>query len=400
MSRLADLTGVAMDPRLERRAMLAILALAALLRLVMIPVVFAQLGYLPDILSFRSAAADLWAGRGITNDYLMPGYPVLVLLSGGVTGQLATDLALSLLSVWCVGRIAREIAGDAWCGLLAALLWAVYPFSIFYSIVGLSENFYVALVLLGFLAYQRARFFWGSVAMVAAIMTRPAIEILVPILIISFALPVHRLRLSQALKHLAIFAAIYVVSMSPWWWHNYNKYGQFVRLNLAGGIVLYSGNYPGNRDGGGVEFSIDVPGYHDIKDPVARDRVLRAEAVRHILDDPRRFLELAQLKFLRLWRPWPYASDYSSPLLTVVSAASYLPLLVLAIAGVILGARRYGRQLVPIALFIGYTTAVHMITIGSLRYRFPMEPFLAVLAAPPLARIARRVVRPWASAAS
>jgi hypothetical protein len=51
------------------------------------------------------------------------------------------------------------------------------------------------------------------------------------------------------------------------------------------------------------------------------------------------------------------------------------------------------------ALFIAYTTAIHMVTIGSLRYRFPMEPFLAILAALPLAWIVRRALKsPLASA--
>ena len=66
-------------------------------------------------------------------------------------------------------------------------------------------------------------------------------------------------------------------------------------------------------------------------------------------------------------------------------------MLVLAFAGAIAALRRRDAKLLPIVLFIGYLTAVHMITIGSLRYRFPMEPFLAILAGLPLAWIARRL---------
>lgn len=398
---LANIIAIVGDPVVERHALLIILVAAAVLRFAMAPIIVAQIGYLPDVLSYRSAAADFVAGHAINNDLAMPGYPIMVLLAGGGGfGQLLADIAFSVVGVWCVAHITREITGDTLASLLAALLWAAYPFSIFYAVAGLSETFFVALFLLGFLAYQQENFTLGSVAMVAAILTRPAIELLTPILILTFALVVHRLSLGRTLKHLGIFAALYVVLMTPWWWHNYEKYGRFVRLNLGSGMVLYSGNYAGNVDGGGVNFSIDIPGYKDIIDPIERDRVLRNAAMRFIAENPGRFIELAGLKFMRIWRPWPYAAEYSSAFLSIVSAASFLPLLLLSLVGAAWGARQYGRKLIPIGLFLGYTTAVHMVTIGSLRYRFPMEPFLVILASAPLAWIVRYFHQSGAPAAA
>jgi hypothetical protein len=78
-------------------------------------------------------------------------------------------------------------------------------------------------------------------------------------------------------------------------------------------------------------------------------------------------------------------AEYATPALIAVSVVSYLPILLLALLGAVLGMRRFARKLVPILLFFGYMTAVHMVTIASLRYRFPMEPFLVALAAPVLA---------------
>ena len=40
--------------------------------------------------------------------------------------------------------------------------------------------------------------------------------------------------------------------MSPWWYHNYLKYNEFVRLNLGFGLTFYAGNNPLNKTGGGV----------------------------------------------------------------------------------------------------------------------------------------------------
>lgn len=389
MQKIARLIGALADPRVERRALLTVFVVAAVVRLAMAPLVARQLGYLPDILTYRNAATELLAKGSIGSDLVMPGYPVLVLLSGGALGQLLLDVALSVVSVWCVARLARTITDSAVAGLFAALIWTFYPFSIFYAVVGLTENAFVTFVLLGFLAYQHGRFAWGSAALVAAIMIRPAIEIVAPLLLLTYVLAVHRLSFGRALAQLGILAAVYAAMMSPWWWHNYQKYGEFVRLNLGGGMVLYSGNYPGNRDGGGVEFSIDVPGFHDIASPVERDRVLRDEALRFIAENPRRFAELAVLKFVRLWQPWPHASEYAGSVSARLAAASILPVMALAIAGAAGGVRRYGWSLGPIGLYIAYLTAIHMVTIASLRYRFPMEPFLAVLAALPFARLDR-----------
>ena len=72
-----------------------------------------------------------------------------------------------------------------------------------------------------------------------------------------------------------------------------------------------------------------------------------------------------------------------------------VPLMLLAAVGLVLGMRRSWRPLVPILMFIGFTSAVHIVTIGSVRYRFPMEPFLVVLAAPVVGDGIRRLLAWW-----
>jgi len=83
MRRLANLINTSVDPWLERRVLLCILVLASILRLAMSPIVTAQLGYLPDVLSYRTMAADLLKGNGVSNPLVMSGYTIVVLLSGG-----------------------------------------------------------------------------------------------------------------------------------------------------------------------------------------------------------------------------------------------------------------------------------------------------------------------------
>jgi hypothetical protein len=134
---------------------------------------------------------------------------------------------------------------------------------------------------------------------------------------------------------------------------------------------------------------VDYKAFSDIADPLTRDQAMQRAALDYIRENPGLFVEMAGQKFLRLWRPWPYAQAYANPLLIIGVAASFVPILALGIGGLAWGAGRYGRLYLPLVLLILYTTAVHMITIGSVRYRFPMEPMLVVFAAPLVAAILR-----------
>ena len=60
--------------------------------------------------------------------------------------------------------------------------------------------------------------------------------------------------------------------------------------------------------------------------------------------------------------------------------ASFTPLLLLALSSLFV-LRRLWCDTILIWLFVCYYTALHMATIGSLRYRLPLEPLLLVLAA-------------------
>jgi hypothetical protein len=57
-----------------------------------------------------------------------------------------------------------------------------------------------------------------------------------------------------------------------------------------------------------------------------------------------------------------------------------LPVLVLALVYVVTCGPIMFIRIAPIGVFIGYLTLVHMIFVGSIRYRLPIEPFLIALA--------------------
>src|SRR5262249_25189436 len=232
----------------ERRALYVVLALAAVLRLAVAAVFPDQSAKFPDIVAYRTAALEILARHRIGSDLGMPGYVMLLVLTGATTwGRLIADAALSVLSVWCVVRVVQEVWQDTQAGLLAGLVWAVYPFSIFYAVIGTTETLFITLMLLGFLAFYRCSFVLGSLAMAGAILTRPYVAILAPILVLVFSQLNTRFAVSRTLRNLLVFAGCTVLLMASWWWHNFEKYHAFVPLSLGGGVVLYSGNNPMNQ---------------------------------------------------------------------------------------------------------------------------------------------------------
>jgi hypothetical protein len=361
-----------------RRYLLWILAVALVLRVVAAILMPDQ--NFPDAASYRQIAFEIGRQHRFVNPYVMPLYPLIVSVTGAGWGQLCFDIAVSVATVYLVYALTLAVASNQIAALYAAVGTAIYPYFIFYSVVGLTETLFIALLITGFLAWYHGRFTTAAVFIVLCILTRPTIDLLPPLLIFYFALVIHQMQLGTAVRHLAIYALIYCALLAPWWLHNYHAYGSFVRLNLGGGQALYSGNNPRNQTGGVSDVTLDMERFDRIADPVARDHAARDAAVEYITEDPIRFIKLAGLKFLRFWRLWPFATAYSGPAFVILSIVSFLPVLVLALVYVVTCGPIMFIRIAPIGVFIGYLTLVHMILVGSIRYRLPIEPFLIALA--------------------
>jgi 4-amino-4-deoxy-L-arabinose transferase-like glycosyltransferase len=374
-------------------AVAGILAAAVAVRVIVALALPDQGAALPDIQSYRESADSLVASLRMIDPTQMPLYPLLTTLTGPGLGQLVADIALSVVTVWLIYSLTFELFADRIAALAAGAIAACYlPFA-FFAAVGLSETLFIALMLGAFLAWYRGAFFVGAVCAVLAVLTRPVFDLAAPLLIVAFALLVHRLPLVQTARQLAAYAAVYVALMAPWWFHNHRLYGSFVRLNPNLGLVLYTGNNPLNRSGGATRgLDYDRSRFDAIADPVARDRAMRDAAVAYIMEDPGRFLSMAWVKFVRMWRPWPSHEAYANPVAVAISVLSFVPVLWLAAAGLVLR-RREIRRLAPILLFgLGYT-AVHVALTGTIRYRLPLEPFLICFSGVAISALIEAVAR-------
>ena len=366
----------------SRLTLIAILVAAFALRVFAAVIVPDQSVMLGDPVAYREVGKSLWATGQMNALYFMPLYPALVAVFGPGWPQLLIDIALSTALVWLIYELTDAIFASKRAAVLAAAVAAVYPYFIFYSIVGLTETLFMVLLLSAYLCWYRNAYIAASVFSVLGILTRPVLDPLAPLLLLYFAIAIRGLSIKAAAKYLAIYVGIYCVLMAPWWLHNYKAYQTFVRLNLGSGVALLSGNNPSNQSGGiDNNLNATMAPFAEIADPVARDKAMQRAALNYIKEDPGRFLIQAAKRFQRFWSPWPLTEEYSRPLYKLISFCSFIPVLLLALVFVVLYGRTYFRRIAPLLLFIVYLNSLHLVFPASLRYRLPVEPFLIILAA-------------------
>ena len=366
----------------SRFTLIAILLAAFALRVLAAVIVPDQSVMLGDAIAYREVGKSLWATGQMNALYFMPLYPALVAVVGPGWPQLLIDISLSTVLVWLIYELTDVIFASKRAAVLAAAVATIYPYFIFYSIVGLTETLFMVLLLAAYLCWYRNAYIAASIFSVLGILTRPVLDPLAPLLILYFALAIRGLSIKAATKYLAIYAAIYCVLMAPWWLHNYKAYHSFVRLNLGSGVALLSGNSPSNQTGGiDNDLQATMAPFGEIADPVARDKAMQRAALNYIKEDPGRFLIQAAKRFQRFWSPWPQTEEYSRPFYKLISFCSFIPVLLLALVFVVLYGRANLRRIAPLLLFIVYLNSLHLVFPASLRYRLPIEPFLIILAA-------------------
>lgn len=368
---------------IEKINILHIVVLAFILRLIAYTIM-PGLDF-PDTTGYIQAGKELFATGKINIHNTMPLHPIFVHLMHDIIFIKLANILFSALSVYLVYELTKVIFNNKTYSMVAALITCFYPYFIFYSITGLTESLYIFLLLSAFLSLYKKQFILASMIIVLSILQRPTLDLLAPILIFSFAYYVHKMDLKTSILHVLKYFVIYVIFMSPWWFHQVNKYHQFVRLNLGDGIVWFSGNNPDNQSGGGVIGSVkgddmNISLFSSITDPIEKNNAMKKAAFEFIEENPQRFIKLAEIKFIRFWRLWPYAPEYENPLYILISLASYGVILILSIVFLIQYKKVNFRAISPILLLILYFTAVHIVLIASIRYRLPLEPFLIIFA--------------------
>lgn len=369
---------------------------------------------LPDQAEYREIADSVLAGNGFvvvderypTPQTLlaqrMPGYPLFLAACGGSVrvARVAQGL-IDTSTVLATFLLARRWL-NARASLVAALFVALSPFLAYFSNLLLSETLYTALLAWGMLGLARpgtrGKLWWlGMAALVAAVYIRPSGAGLAVVMgIASVFLPgrhpfaVHsRWPLPVGLTTLLMVLA----ALAPWAVRNRLVLGEWVWTTTNNGITLYDGWQIDNTTGGSDQSFVSRMSQLGLMNEVERDSYLRGKAVQAVREWPGRAVLLALKKAGRTWSPVPLSQGGQRAYLLAGLIYS-VPLFALALAGVLFSDLRTSVKAFLLAPAV-YLTFLHMLSVGSIRYRLPADPALAILAAAGIVALTSGFVSWW-----
>ncbi len=413
------------DPGRRRRrryALVALLAVAAAVRL-------ACWLALRDEPIFRvpqldAATYDEWARAlahgdfGVGRPYWMaPLYPHLLALvylvcGTGITAPQLLQLALNLLTVWLVWRLARR-AADEPTALLAAALFAFYGPPVLYAHLLLLETVQTALLAIAALLAVRAaeaptvRRLAGLGAVIAAAALARGNALLLLAAVPLLALPPLSGRRGRWRGAAALWLGAALV-IAPVTLRNIFVGRDFVLLTSNGGLNLFIGQQPAYRglfgptdpeEGLTVSSLIDPTGEHQLESQAGRElrpsevsRRFTRRAFELVRGDPAGAAVRALLKGYRFWngyeQPQLAAWDFwrgRAPVLRLLP----VPFLLLAACGLpgLALLRPPARRVVTVFVLTWWASLLPFFATD--RYRFAATPLLAVSAAACLAALVR-----------
>jgi len=368
----------------ENKALLLIVALAMTIRVLFLT--FYKFDIFPDALAYDLMGEEIFSGKIPSNHIYMPLYPIYTFITGLLKAQILIDITLSSLSIVFIYKLSILLFENKNGALAASFIYACYPHSIFYANVGLTETMFVFFLLASFYYLYSKKILLSFLFLTLNVLVKPTFYILNPLLIIIFIKFFHKYSWKKTLKYLSIYSVMYCLLLTPWWIMQYQKYGEFIHHTLADGVVLYAGNNSMNKTGGGIT---DVD-FNEEKfvglSPIETNRLQKKLAIEFIKQNHYEFIVLSGKKFIRFWRLWPYTDKYQQSYIFAASLLSYGLVLFLSIIFFFSDFRKKIRATYPILIMFLYLNLVHLVTISSIRYRFPIEPFLIIFASIVLAK--------------
>jgi len=331
----------------------------------------------------------------------MPGYPLfLALWMGTPWPVLSARLAQAILAGGgCVifALIGRRLGGPT-LGWLAGLLTALDPFAVLFTNLLLSETlFTVALGLFVWVGLSLAgrddevmgrdstatargaplwRWAWWGVSFLLCVYLHPSVVLMLPV---GGVLLLVRLRSRRSLAGFAVALVVLVLGIAPWSARNQGALGGRCWLTSRLGISLYDGVGPRATGRSDLAYTREIPELQGL-DELSWNRWFVARSFEHLGGDPGRILRLAWRKLLLTWNVVPNVEAHRTPAEMLVSAAWMVPVLLLGVVGLFTWPAARGDKaflLMPVVYF----TLLHMVFVGSVRYRVPVMPYVELLAA-------------------
>jgi len=353
--------------------------------------------FFDDSLEYMCIARNLRSGAGLAADQAsriarMPGYPVFlatvqILFGDGYLPARVADALVGTLCIALAWLLARELFGPAEACVAAAVV-AVYPFFVLFAVLVLSEVLFMALLLGGALAVARAYGRGGRVrAAVAGVVFGLATLVrasFLPVPVLTAGVwALTRKRHRDAPAQAGIMIAVFALCLVPWALRNWAASdGHLVVTTLRSGLSLYEGL---NREADGGPMIDKIMNWPEARvdtremSEVEKDRFWRRAALSYAAENPGRVLVLAGVKFVRFWNVVPNLAQFRKPLFCTAVGVPYVLVMLFAFGG-FARARRRGDAALTLVLPVVYYALLHVVFVGSVRYRVAIMPLVIVLA--------------------
>jgi len=331
--------------------------------------------------------------------------PAQSLLLAGVYGLCGHD--------WAAARVAQAALGagtgvvilamgsrifDPQIGMVAALAWAIFPYSLFFCSTLLSEPLCTLLTAVStwFLSRAREGIRWTAAwAFFGALstLTRPNMA-LAFVLGVLWLLGWGGRRVMPVLCGVAVFC----LTLLPWTVRNYVVHQRIVPVTTMGGVVLWEANNPYVLDNpalrGRAAHAPDLPEARltDGLSETEADTVYFRLAVDFLRQNLRNLPRLVSFKFLNLWNPLPQVETEIQRWGAVVTVP--LMVVLLAVGLVSLGLDRRPLTVV-LVMPIATICATAVIYWADARIRAPADPEIVLVCVWGAGRIATAMRRLW-----
>ena len=322
-----------------------------------------------------------------------PGFPLLLAASLKIFGKsvFAASLVMAVIGTgccWLTWLLARKLFDES-TALWAMLLVAVSPLQIGSNVQILSETWFsfgllLCLLALARLLQQATAAGCGRIAFTNGILTGLTVLIrpgwilwtgLSSMIVILFG----QMTFVKRFLCAVLVCSGCFVALLPWAWRNHDVTGHWIFTSLWSGPSLYDGLHPGATGASDMSF-FDQENVLSTMSEYDMNTHYKQRAFDFVVSNPRRAIELAFLKAGRYLSPSLNAADFSGGAFSVFCAVWYFVMALLILAGVL----NLRRNLAYVGLLAGpflQFLLVHMVFVGSIRYRLPVEFPLSILAA-------------------
>jgi 4-amino-4-deoxy-L-arabinose transferase-like glycosyltransferase len=298
--------------------------------------------------------------------------------------------------------------------LVAALVVAIYPALLLYSVYLMSETLFTFLIVLGLALWAIERP-WAALAsglvIGAATLTRSAGLALAAGIALAEAIRLMTARhqgTSQMIVRAGLLAGGFVIALAPWVYRNYAIYDRLIPTDTSSGFNALLGNYEGatgRHPGLPAVEAVAHQYWRETRNDLERSDVGLRAARDFVREHPGQAAALAVRKAAYLFgvegreHAWGYSFHVQgrrNPVTVwawgIALIASFPVLMTLALIGLLRPGLFYSSIATVIAATLGCATLIHVLSFGDSRFHLPWVPFLAVLAARAFAPL---TASPW-----